>query len=71
LISSVIVFGYPYSIAHDPEHSGAIMLLWIIVLNIVAGIFVVLPVVGWFKTRNDLCSMVNELKSRLDLEPQI
>jgi hypothetical protein len=71
LISLLIVFGYPYNIAHDPERSGANMLLGIIVLNIVAGFFVVLPVIGWFMTRNDLPAIVNELKSRLDLEPQI
>jgi hypothetical protein len=41
------------------------------VLNIVAGIFAVLPAIGWLLTRNDLPAILNELKSRLDLEPQI
>jgi hypothetical protein len=70
LISSLIVFGYPYNIAHHPEHSGAIMLFWITVLNVVMGIFVVLPLIGWLMTRNDLPAIMDQLKIRLSLEPQ-
>jgi hypothetical protein len=69
LISLLIVLSYPYNITHDPMHAGAKMLLGIIFLNVVAGIFVVLPLIGWFTTRNDLPAIVNELKGRL--EPQI
>jgi hypothetical protein len=71
LIGLLIVFGYPYSITHDPTHAGEKMLLGIIVLNVVAGIFVALPLIGWFMTKNDLPAIVKELKSRLRLEPQI
>jgi len=28
---------------------------------------VVLPIIGWLQTRNDLRQILNELKSRLDL----
>jgi hypothetical protein len=70
-ITLLIFFGYPYNIAHDPARSGADMLLGITLLNIVAGIFVVLPAIGWLLTRNDLPAILNELKSRLSLEPQI
>jgi hypothetical protein len=69
LITLPIFFDYPYAIAHDPARSGAYTLLGITVLNIVRGIFVVLPVIGWLLTRNDLPTILNELKSRLDLEP--
>jgi hypothetical protein len=71
LIALLIIFGYPYDIAHNPARSGANLLLGITVLNIVAGIFVVLPAIGWLLTRNDLPAILNELKNRLDLEPQI
>lgn len=71
LITLLIVFGYSYDIVHNPGRSGVNMLLGITVLNVVAGVFVVLPVIGWLLTRNDLPAILNELKSRLSLEPQI
>jgi hypothetical protein len=71
LMTLFIFFSYPYEIAHDPANSGADMLLGIIALNIVAGILVALPVIGWLLTRNDLEAILNELKNRLQLEPQI
>jgi hypothetical protein len=69
LIGMLTVFGYPYTITHDPEHSGADFLLGIILLNLVAGIFVALPIIGWLLTRKDIPAIVNELKSLLDLKP--
>jgi hypothetical protein len=69
LIGLVTVFAYPFNITHDPERSGANLLLGIIVLNVVGGIFVVLPLIGWFLTRNDLRIILNELQNRLDLVP--
>jgi hypothetical protein len=71
LISAVIAFGYPYNITHHPAQSGAIMLFWIAVLHVVAGILVALPLIGWLMTRNDISAIVNQLKSHLDLEPRI
>jgi hypothetical protein len=68
-IGMLIVFSYPFTITHDPARSGADFLLGIILLNLVAGLFVVLPIIGWFLTRKDISVIVNELKSRLDLKP--
>jgi len=70
LIGLLTVFAYPNSIANDPARSGANLLLGIIVLHLVAGLFVVLPIIGWLQTRNDLRLILNELESRLDLRPQ-
>src|SRR6516165_3783613 len=67
LISLITAFGYPNILANDPAHSGANLLLGIVALHIVAGLFVVLPIIGWLQTRNDLRQILNELKSRLDL----
>src|SRR3984893_6028835 len=69
LIGMLTVFGYPYTITHDPEHSGADFLLGIILLNLVAGISVALPIIGWLLTRKDIPAIVNEPKSLLDLKP--
>jgi hypothetical protein len=69
LIGMLTVLGYPYTITHNPARSGANFVLGIILLNLVAGIFIVLPIVGWLLTRKDIPAIVNELKSRLDLKP--
>ena len=69
LIGMLTVFSYPYTITHDPARSGANFLLGIILLNLVAGIFIVLPIIGWLLTRKDIPAIVKELKSRLDLKP--
>ena len=71
LIALFIVFGYPDDISHNPARSGADLLLGITALNVVAGIFVVLPVIGWLLTRNDVSAILTELESRLYLEPQL
>ena len=71
LITLLIFFGYPDDIANNAARSGADMLVGITALNVVAGIFVVLPVIGWLLTRNDVPAMLNELESRLYLEPQL
>jgi len=66
-IGLLTVFYYPYSITHDPGHSGANLLLGIVVLNLVAGILVALPIIGWLLTRGDLRRILKELESRLAL----
>jgi len=71
LISLLALFGYPYTIANDPARSGPNLLLGIIVLHIAAGLFVALPMIGWLQTRNDLRLILNELKSRLDVEGEL
>jgi len=71
LIALITAFGYPNSIANDPARSGANLLFGIVVLHVVAGIFVLLPIMGWLQTRNDLRSFLSELESRLDLRPSL
>jgi hypothetical protein len=43
------------------------MLEGLFLLNLFAGIFVVLPIIGWLQTRFHLADIVNELQRHLDL----
>jgi hypothetical protein len=67
LIAAWTIFSYPYNISHDPADSGSNLLAGIILLNLISGILVVLPIVGWLQTRFHLADIVNELKRNLDL----
>jgi hypothetical protein len=63
------MLSYPYNLAHDPAHSASNFLGGIILLNLAAGILVVLPIIGWLQTRLHLSDIVSELQRHLDLRP--
>jgi hypothetical protein len=44
------------------------MLTGIILLNLTAGILLLLPFLGWVLTRSHLADIVSELKRHLDLQ---
>jgi len=67
LIAMWTMFSYPYNISHDPAHSGSYFLAGIVLLNLLAGILVLLPIVGWLQTRSHLRDILNELQRHLDL----
>ena len=67
-VASWTVFSYPYDISHNPAHSGSNLLTGIILLNLTAGILLLLPFLGWVLTRNHLADIVIELKRHLDLQ---
>ena len=69
LIATWGVLSYPYNISHDPAHSGSNLLAGIVLLNLLAGILVILPIVGWLQTRFQLADIINELQRHLDLKP--
>jgi hypothetical protein len=62
-------FKYPYDLSHHPAQTAANFLAAIVVLNVAAGILVVLPIIGWLQTRFDLADILKELQSHLDLRP--
>jgi hypothetical protein len=68
LIATWTAFSYPYNISHDPVHSAGNMLAGIILLNLVAGILLLLPAIGWLLTRYHLAEIVRELQRHLDLQ---
>jgi hypothetical protein len=65
----LIFFYYPYGIAHDPARSATNLILGIVFLSIVAGVFVLLPLIGWLLTKNDIPTIMRELENRLGLIP--
>jgi hypothetical protein len=68
LIAGWTVFSYPYDISQNPVHSASNLLTGIILLNLTAGILLLLPFLGWALTRNHLADIVGELKRHLDLQ---
>ena len=61
--------GYPVNINFDPAHAGFSMQLAILLMNIALGILLLIPLIGWFATRNELDFLKSELESRLNLKP--
>jgi hypothetical protein len=67
LIGLVTIFGYPYTITHDPAHSGSNLVAGGVLIGLVGAIWLILPVVSWFLTRNHLREIGLELENRLQL----
>jgi hypothetical protein len=63
------MFGYPYNLSHDPGHADADFLDAIILLNVVGGILIILPLIGWLQTRFQLAEILRELQQHLELRP--
>jgi hypothetical protein len=61
------MFSYPYNLSHDPAHAGTNFLNAIILLNVVAGILIILPIIGWLQTRFQLAEILRELQGHLEL----
>jgi hypothetical protein len=60
---------YPVNINFNWAHVGFDMQLALLLMNIVLGILLLIPLIGWFVTRNELDFLRSELQSRLDLKP--
>jgi hypothetical protein len=60
---------YPVNINFDPTRSGYDMQLSLLLMNVALGILLLIPLIGWLATRNELNYLVSELQSRLNLKP--
>jgi hypothetical protein len=60
---------YPVNINFDSTHVGFDMQLALLLMNIVLGILLLVPLIGWLATRNELDFLKSELQSRLNLKP--
>ena len=60
---------YPVNISFDPAHVGFDMQLALMLMNIVLGILLLMPLIGWLATRNELDFLKSELQARLNLKP--
>jgi hypothetical protein len=60
---------YPVDISFDPAHVGFDMQLALMLMNIVLGILLLMPLIGWLATRNELDFLKSELQARLNLKP--
>jgi hypothetical protein len=68
LIAVITLFHYPVDINFAAQRAGDHIRAAVILLNVLGGIMVLLPLVGWLMTRNDLDFLVKELQKRLDLQ---
>ncbi|MBV9392206.1 MAG: hypothetical protein JOY96_09970 [Verrucomicrobia bacterium] len=68
LIAAWTVFTYPYNLSHDPVHSGNNFLRGILALNVVAAILIILPVIGWLLTRDDLSTLLRQFQQHLHVQ---
>ncbi len=68
LIAGWTVFTYPYNITHDPAHSGSNFVTGLLALNLVAVVLVILPIIGWLLTRNDLSTLLHQFQQHLPVQ---
>ncbi|MBV9644525.1 MAG: hypothetical protein JO334_13215 [Verrucomicrobia bacterium] len=68
LIATWTMFSYPYNLSHDPAHSARNFLAGIVLLNLLSGVLVLLPIIGWLQTRFHIADIVTELQRHLDLK---
>jgi hypothetical protein len=67
LIATWTIFSYPYDLSHDPAHSAKAMITGIVLLNLLSGILVLLPLIGWLQNRFHLSDIITELERHIDL----
>jgi hypothetical protein len=63
------VLSYPVFLNFDGANAAADVKLTLLLMNVALGIFLLLPLIGWLATRDELSYLVSELQSRLNLQP--
>jgi hypothetical protein len=64
-----LVLDYPVNISFDGLHADSIMFATITAMNIAIGILVLIPLIGWWLTRNDLAFVAAVVERHLQLQP--
>ncbi len=64
-----LVLDYPVNISFDGLHADSIMFATITAMNIGIGILVLIPLIGWWLTRNDLAFVAAVVERHLQLQP--
>jgi hypothetical protein len=65
--SMFLTFNYPANINFDGLNAGAYMSATIMAMNTVLGILLLLPLIGWWLTRNDLAFVAAAIERNLQL----
>jgi hypothetical protein len=63
-----MALNYPVTINFDGRNSGADMMSTIMAMNTAVGILVLLPLIGWWLTRNDLAFVAATVERNLQLQ---
>jgi hypothetical protein len=64
-----LIFNYPVTISFDGLHAGSTMFATITAINVVVGILLLIPFIGWWLTRNDLAFVAAAVERHLQLQP--
>jgi hypothetical protein len=63
-----LVLDYPVNISFDGLHAGSYILGTLGVLNVILGILILLPLIGWWLTRHDLAYVAAAVEDHLKLQ---
>jgi hypothetical protein len=64
-----LIFDYPVNISFDGLHANSYVYATLAALNVVLGLLLVIPFIGWWLTRNDLAFVAAAVERHLQLQP--
>jgi hypothetical protein len=64
-----LVMDYPANLNFDGLHAGPYFFSTIMAMNTALGILVLLPLIGWWLTRNELGFVAAAIENKLQLQP--
>jgi hypothetical protein len=64
-----LVMDYPVNLNFDGLHAGAYVFTTIMAMNTALGILVLLPLIGWWLTRDELGFVAGTIENKLQLRP--
>jgi hypothetical protein len=64
-----LIFDYPVNLSFDGLHADSTLFATIAAINTVVGILVLIPLIGWWLTRNDLAFVAGAVERHLRLQP--
>ncbi len=68
LVAILTIFHYPAGINFTPERTPDQIRLGFLVLNLLAALTIIVPLIGWLMTRKDLPYLVSEVQKELGAE---
>jgi len=69
LAGMFLVFNYPATMNFDGLNSAAYMSGTLMAMNVVLGVLLLLPFIGWWLTRDDLAFLAGAVERHLQLHP--
>jgi hypothetical protein len=64
-----LILDYPVNISFDGAHASSYMYATLAAMNVILGILILIPLIGWWLTRNDLTFVAGAVERHLQLQP--